>query len=506
MPQPKIRSDQLNSGDFGTITSDGLTEALGAPVAIGSPIANGESLTFDGTNWTNSSGGGSGVTAGDGLGSTGGSPVGTQVLSVDSTVARTDVTTETFSFAGAVSLNLNDTSQGADEDIWRVGVTGSSFVISTRTDADGAGNSAITFARTGATVDTVTIPAPTHLTATGTGTSSALHLSSNAPTLVFNDNDAAVNAGIWDITSGTNQLLFRTRTDVHGTGATGLTVNRSGTAVGALAFTGTSMTFNGLPVIVGGSPYVGGGAGDGAGSPIGNPLELAPSKTSGASLRIPDGTAPSAPVQGDLYSTTQGLFFVGHGSPHVTHDLTHKVVAVASSGVLNANNTITNVQIPGMRVDFISPPANYLCEIWIRGRQNVPEAGLRVAVDSAGFGGSITWTLTEYDSSFSYGPITTTTGGSPITYPGGDTNSNDAQIRGMDFGEQNNVTTASVLMSTYNDSPGEFVLRGEGYLTTGGGQVMANVLAAQGTATIGNTQYSYTGAGRAWMKLTRITH
>jgi hypothetical protein len=251
MPQPKIRSDQLNSQDFGTITSDGLDEALGAPVIIGSPISNGESLTFDGTNWVNSTSGGAGVTAGDGIDSTGGSPLGTQVISVDSTVARTDITTETFSFAGAVSLNLNDTSQGADEDIWRVGVTGGSFVISTRTDADGAGNSAITFARTGTTVDTATVPAPTHLTASGTGTSSALHLSSNVPTLVINDNDAAANAGIWDITSGTNQLLFRTRTDAHGTGATWLTVNRSGTTIGELAFTGTSMTMNGLPVVFG---------------------------------------------------------------------------------------------------------------------------------------------------------------------------------------------------------------------------------------------------------------
>ena len=112
--------------------------------------------------------------------------------------------------------------------------------------------------------------------------------------------------------------------------------------------------------------------------------------------------------------------------------------------------------------------------------------------------------MTEYDSTFGYGPITETSGGSPITYPGGDTNSNDAQIRGMDFDEQGNLTSAVVLFRTYNNAFGEFILRGHAVLTKSvPGNLHVRVQAAQSTATVGDTEYSYFGAGKAWVKLTR---
>ena len=88
-----------------------------------------------------------------------GSPF-TGVFSVDATVARTNIATETFSFAGALSLNLTDTTQAADEDVWRISNSGGQFLISTRTDADGVGNNAIVIDRTGTTVDSITTGAP----------------------------------------------------------------------------------------------------------------------------------------------------------------------------------------------------------------------------------------------------------------------------------------------------------------------------------------------------------
>ena len=696
MSQPQVRGAQLNSNDFRTIVSVGL----GATLTISS-LVEGQSLVYSGSplGWRNATaaGGAGSVTAGDGLDSTAGSgsPF-TGVFSVDATVARTNIATETFSFAGALSLNLTDTTQAADEDVWRISNSGGQFLISTRTDADGAGNNAIVIDRTGTTVDSITTGAPLISTASGVGTNSAIQLNSNIPALVFNDTDATASEGIWDITStsASSALEFRTRTDAHGTGATWLQVVRSGTAVTSINFTGTAMTLNGISIHVGSPQPSGGGVGDallagspitiinansfaldqtlriydpgqtdytdiyhdgsslnfdstntagvaftfggqsdftigsssitllrgnafnmynstnnslvqfafddsptvhfrvvdflgnvnytviegmdlrigtdddaggspqgqyisfglsgtdiettfnkvndwkitgvagdmllshagspatynrilttldsvggGLGSPIGNPLELAPSKTSGASLRIPAGTAPSAPISGDLYATTQGLFFVGHGSPgNITHDLSHTVVSVVNSAVLTVNNTITVATIPGMSIHFVSPAANYICEIHIRGRQTVPEAGIRIQLDTSGFGGQIEWTMIEYNDNPTYGPITTTAGGSPITYPSGDTSSDDAQIRGVDFKEQGNVTTAQALFATYQNGTGEFILTGYGYLTTGGGSVSASVLGAQSNATVGNTSFGYTIAGKAWMKLTRVTH
>ena len=266
MSQPPIRSAQLDSSDFSTI----VESSLGAAVEV-SNLKVSETLVYSGSPlaWRNMLTS-TGVGVGDGLNTTGGSPVGSQVLSVDSTVARTDITTETFTFAGAVSLNLNDTSQAADEDIWRVGVSGSQFLINTRTDADGAGNNAIVIDRTGTVVDSVTFPRPIIATRTGTGTSTAIQIQAAIPTLLWNDTDATANEGIWDIVSASasSSLDFRTRTDAHGSGANWLSVVRSGTTVTSIDFTGTTMTLNGLPVVFG-SPS-GGGIGDAllAGSPI----------------------------------------------------------------------------------------------------------------------------------------------------------------------------------------------------------------------------------------------
>jgi hypothetical protein len=302
MPQSKIRSLQLNSSDFKEI----VETALGAPLNIVTPLSAGTALTLSGSpvQWTPVSGGGTGITGGDGITVTGGSPTTNPfIVAVDGTVARTDITTETFSFAGDVSLNLNDTSQAADEDIWRIGATGSSFVVATRTDADGAGISAISITRTGTAVDDITMPSPLLLTSSGeASTSVALQVQSSNPTLAFNKTDATANQGVWDVTAGTDgQLIWRTRTDAFGTGATWLTVNRTGTTVGTIALAGTSLTFNGQVVQVG-SPYPAGG-----GSGTVTSVDL----TAGTLIDVSGGpitTSGSITVDVDLSEATEAVY------------------------------------------------------------------------------------------------------------------------------------------------------------------------------------------------------
>ena len=271
MSQPKIKGQQLDQTTLTTVVDTSLSSIFDGDVIVSSPVL-GETLVFIGSpiGWRNSISVG-GITAGDGLNSAGGSPIGSpisQVLSADSTVARRNTTLNTFTFAGDVSLNLNDSSQAADEDIWRISNTGSQFVISTRLDNGNAGNNALVIARTGATVNSLTVAASLRITASGEGASSALQLNSIRPTLVFNDTDAVADHGVWDITVEFSppSFTFRTRTDAHGTGATWLEVVRSGTTVTAINFIGTSLTFNGLAVAFG-SPTGGGGGDVTKGSP-----------------------------------------------------------------------------------------------------------------------------------------------------------------------------------------------------------------------------------------------
>ena len=212
MPQPKIKSLQLGS-DFLKLTG----RALGAPVVVENP-SSGEVLTYSDSAWRNKP----------------------QTILVEK-----DVTSETFTRAGDVSLNLNDTSQSNDESIWRVGVAGSNCIIGTRTDVDSVGNNALVINRTGATVDSITLSSSLISLANGTGTSSAIQLESNNPTLLWNDLDAAASESVWDITtSASSALEFRTRTDSHGTGTTWMQVIRSGTKVTKINLDAISVTIN----------------------------------------------------------------------------------------------------------------------------------------------------------------------------------------------------------------------------------------------------------------------
>ncbi|KKM49451.1 hypothetical protein LCGC14_1556870 [marine sediment metagenome] len=255
--QPQIKGTQLDQVTLATSVDTCLASCLGGNILISSPVL-GETLVFIGSpiGWRNSVSVG-GITAGDGLNSVGGSPIGspiTQVLSVDSTVARLNRALNTFSFAGAISFNLIDTTQKADEKIWRISNSGGQLLITTWTDTGGVGNNAIVIKRTGTTVNSIVFPSPIINTASGVGTKSAIQLNSAVPTIVFNDTDATATETIWDITSvsESKSLEFRTRTDAHGTGTTWMQVVRSGTKVTTINLEAISVTINGNEVLTSG--------------------------------------------------------------------------------------------------------------------------------------------------------------------------------------------------------------------------------------------------------------
>jgi hypothetical protein len=68
----------------------------------------------------------------------------------------------------------------------------------------------------------------------------AAHLlsSGTSPAYRWDQTTAAADERLWDAQAAGGQLLFRSRTDANGTGATWLTVDRTGTTVDGIAFTG----------------------------------------------------------------------------------------------------------------------------------------------------------------------------------------------------------------------------------------------------------------------------
>ena len=86
---------------------------------------------------------------------------------------------------------------------------------------------------------------------------------SAAPGTIFDDTGAAVDESIWRNFASSGQLVFDARNDANDTSVNWLTVDRTGTTIDAIAFTGTTMTLNGIPIHVG-SPHPAGGGGGGS--------------------------------------------------------------------------------------------------------------------------------------------------------------------------------------------------------------------------------------------------
>lgn len=248
MAQPQIKGTQLDPITLLEPVHGCVACILGGDIVVANPKV-GEALVYCGEPlaWRNNPSSG-GVIVEDGLKTSGVSPDAVQVISVDDTVARLNASLNTFASDDVVALNLSNTNGQVDTKTWRVANNNGQFVISTRTDEDTSGSNALVIDRTGVTVKSVTVPAPLHLTAKGTGKASAIQLNSPNPTIVFNDTDAIASEGIWDITAAPKALEFRTRTDAHGTGSIWLQVERSGTTIKAINLKADSVTINGKEI------------------------------------------------------------------------------------------------------------------------------------------------------------------------------------------------------------------------------------------------------------------
>ena len=118
-----------------------------------------------------------------------------------------------------------------------------------------------------------------------------LSIASNTPRIRIQDSDAGSDEKIWTLGEGAGtQLLFRTRTDVDGAGATWLTVTRSGTAISSITF-GAGLTIPGGTLITTNTALTNGAAaqsGTLTNAPAaGNPTKWIPINDNGTTRYIP---------------------------------------------------------------------------------------------------------------------------------------------------------------------------------------------------------------------------
>ena len=133
------------------------------------------------------------------------------------------------------------------------------------------------------------------LTVSGVGTFSSattgVDVASTSPRIRINDTNAGSDQKIWTLGEAADTLLlFRTRTDVDGAGATWLTVTRSGTAVSAITF-GQTLTVPGGTMLITNTALTNGAAAQTAtmtnGPTAGNPTKWIPINDNGTTRYIP---------------------------------------------------------------------------------------------------------------------------------------------------------------------------------------------------------------------------
>lgn len=182
-------------------------------------------------------------------------------------ISSTDVSSFVrFSVSNATpSMSFIESGAAADESRWRILTDAGVWTLQTRTDVDGSGANAIVIDRTGTAVTTISIVG-TVLTLQSTSAVCSIGgstlpsasnlgvdvpvvtLSSSNPSYYLNDTDSPADEKVWRINAVGGDLLFSTRTDVNGSGATYLSITRTGTVVDGIAFSATAITFNGVAV------------------------------------------------------------------------------------------------------------------------------------------------------------------------------------------------------------------------------------------------------------------
>lgn len=196
----------------------------------------------------------------------------------------------------------NETGAAADAKRWERIITGASLIERTRDDALSAGNTWLTVARTGTTVDSVNLAATTvrangskvivasdaanpsatvGLTATNgsattfmrsdgapalsqsispswtgnhtfslnaSASSPNINLSNTRPNIVWNETDATTDNKWWSTFVQGEALAFTAYNDAVSGGATWLQVDRTGTTIDSIALSATNVTVNGTNV------------------------------------------------------------------------------------------------------------------------------------------------------------------------------------------------------------------------------------------------------------------
>lgn len=134
-----------------------------------------------------------------------------------------------------VGMTFEDSDEALNEKIWQWIGNGGSLEIRTRTDANGAGSSAMSIDRSGTSISQVVFPNGDF----GIGTTSPVstfHLADTFVGMTFEDTDEASNEKIWQWIGNGGALDIRTRTDANGAGQTAMSVERSGTTVTEVNF------------------------------------------------------------------------------------------------------------------------------------------------------------------------------------------------------------------------------------------------------------------------------
>jgi hypothetical protein len=108
-------------------------------------------------------------------------------------------------------------------------------------------------------------------------------ISSPAPRVYLSETGVSTNEGVWDIRADSEVLAFRTRTDADGVGEAWMVVSRTTTVVDEIELNATTIDLNGK-------------------------VETQASASGAAGLNIPHGIAPSSPADGDIWTTTAGVF------------------------------------------------------------------------------------------------------------------------------------------------------------------------------------------------------
>lgn len=162
-------------------------------------------------------------------------------------------------FTGAVQ-NINETvpkwrltenDQAADSGVWETIVNSGNWTVRTRNDADSAGAEAINIDRSGTSVTTVTVngtsfslTAPATISSGSAVATPTLEVNTTRPIVMWDESDGAADNQRWYFDANSEQFRGVAINDANNSSNNWVTVDRTGTTIDAVAFSGTALTWN----------------------------------------------------------------------------------------------------------------------------------------------------------------------------------------------------------------------------------------------------------------------